>query len=127
MDRKEFFAFKTAAAAPQQTRQVKRRTTTGLTKYTGTWCKSEVKHLLSRALFGYSRTDMNNFLAKGLDTSISDLLNTSSTAPAPPLNNYGTGSTVDPNVPYGQTWVNAAPDPLFNGQRRLSFKAWWAG
>ena len=126
MERKEFLAFKSTqkAAAPANTMQVKRRTSTGLTKYSGTWGKSEVKHLLSRTLFGFKKADMDAFLSKGLDTALTDILNVSATPPSPPVNNY---AAADPGVALGATWINAAPDPLYNGPRRLSFKSWWLG
>jgi uncharacterized protein (DUF1800 family) len=128
MDRKEFLTLKsTKATAPSGVGALQRRTSTGLTKYAGSWTKGEVKHLLARCLFGYSLADVNSFLAKGLDTAVSDILNTSSTAPSPPLNNYGVSGNPDPNVTLGQTWVNAVPDPNFNGPRIQSFKSWWYG
>ncbi len=128
MDRREFLNFKPSrVAAPQSTKSVTRRTSTGLNKYSGSWTIQEVKHLLSRTLFGYTLADLNAFVSKGLDTSVSDLLNTSTTAPSPPLNNYGTVAKPDPNVALGNTWINAVPDPDFNGARRQSFKAWWYG
>jgi len=128
MNRKEFFSFKSAAvAAPDGVKDIKRRTSTGLNKYTGVWTKSEVKHLLGRTLFGYSKSDISNILSKGLDTSVSDLLNTSAVAPSPPLNNYGIAGKADPGVALGQTWINALPDGNFNGARVGSFKGWWFG
>lgn len=126
MDRRSFISLKTESvqAAPTGIKVANRRTSTGLTKYSGSWTKAEVKHLLGRTLFGYKVAELDSFLAKGLDTAVSDLLNTSTTPPAPPVNNY---SLSDPNVAMGQTWVNAIPDPNFSGQRIQSLKDWWMG
>lgn len=125
MDRRSFISLKPeTAASPAGIKVANRRTSTGLAKYSGSWTKAEVKHLLNRTLFGYKISEIESFLSKGLDTAVYDLLNTSKTAPAPPVNNY---SQSDPGVPFGQTWVNAIPDGNFNGQRNQSFKTWWAG
>ncbi|MBS3915142.1 MAG: DUF1800 domain-containing protein [Bacteroidetes bacterium] len=123
MDRREFISMKpTAAASPTGIKVANRRTSTGLAKYSGSWTQAEAKHLLSRTLFGFKTSELASFTSKGLDTAVADILNVSSTAPNPPLNNY---SSADPNVPLGSTWVNANQDPTYNPQRRTSFKTWW--
>jgi uncharacterized protein (DUF1800 family) len=54
------------------------------------------------------------------------LVTISTTPPPPPLNNYGNNAnTPDTEVPFGQTWVNAAANPNLESIRINSFKAWW--
>lgn len=126
MDRREFLSLgqKQMAAAPTGTKGVNRRTSTGIEKYSGSWTANEVKHLLARTLFGYKKSELDAFLAKGLDTAVADLLTVGNQNPSPPLNNY---SNADPNVPLGQTWVGANFDATWNGERVQSFKYWWMG
>lgn len=101
------------------------RTTTGINPYTGTWGKQEVVHLLKRTLFGAKRDDITYFMGKSMSQSVDELL-TPAASPLPPVNAY-TAQYNDPNVPYGQTWVNAAADPLAVFGRAVSLKSWWSG
>ncbi len=104
------------------------RTSTGLNKYTGTWTRNEVQHLLKRALFGSKKSDIDKFTGLGLTATIDALLNYSSPLPAPPLNDYNSSTVTDPDVPAGATWVNnPTNDGTINSLRRNSFKKWWAG
>lgn len=127
MDRKEFLSLKSTAAIPVHTKSVKRRTSSGLTKYAGSWGADQTKHLLSRTLFGYTKAELDSFSGKSLETAVADILNINNTAPDPPLNNYGTGANTDPNVPLGQTWINAQPSGTLDGLRRQSYLSWWTG
>jgi uncharacterized protein (DUF1800 family) len=102
------------------------RTSTGLTPYSGPWTIGEVRHLLRRAMFGATKADADYFVNAGLNNTITELLTLTGTPPVPPLNNY-TSQYSDPNVPAGQTWVNAPNDPNAAGLRTRSFKAWWTG
>lgn len=108
-------------AAPND---IKKRTSTGLSPYTGTWTKWEVKHLLSRTLFGYTNAQLNSFASKGMAASVDEILTVDTTAPAPPTNDYATGTT-DPTCAFGDVWVTAAASGNFNGARRSSLKNWW--
>jgi uncharacterized protein (DUF1800 family) len=55
-------------------------------------------------------------------------LNTSSTAPNPPVNNYNNANYTDPEVAAGSTWVGAGfTDGTANFLRILSLKSWWMG
>ena len=104
------------------------RTQSGLNPYTGAWTQAEVKHLLRRAMFGSPKADVDYFLNAGLTAAITELL-TPVTIPAPPLYTY-TSNYNDPNVPFGQTWVNTtnnANSVNANGRRRGSLKFWWVG
>ncbi|MFM2206997.1 MAG: hypothetical protein RL213_972 [Bacteroidota bacterium] len=102
------------------------RTFTGLAPYTGPWTLSEVKHLLRRTVFGANKSDCNYFLQQGMAASVAELLTPPSSVPSPPL--YVNSATYnDPNVPFGQTWVNAPYDATANAARRNSLRAWWTG
>ena len=61
-----------------------------------------------------------------MSQAVDMLLNVSTTAPTPPLNNYQ-AVVPDPTIPLGQTWVNAPYDSNTVGQRYYSFKSWWLG
>src|SRR5436853_3025238 len=102
------------------------RTFTGLIPYSGPWTLAEVKHLLRRAMFGSTKADADYFVNAGFNNTIAELLTPSGTPPVPPLNTY-TSQYNDPNVPFGQTWINAPADPNADGLRMRSFKAWWTG
>ena len=104
------------------------RTNTGLQKYTGSWTRNEVQHLLKRTHFGSTKKDIDQFTAAGLNATLDAILNYSSTLPAPPLNEYNSANITDPAVPAGATWVNnPTNDGTINGVRRTSFKKWWMG
>ncbi len=104
------------------------RTNTGLNKYTGTWTRNEVQHLLKRTLFGSTKADIDKFMALGLPGTLNELINYTSALPAPPLNDYNSSTVTDPAVAPGATWVNnPTNDGTINSLRRASFKKWWAG
>lgn len=102
------------------------RTSTDLTPYSGSWTLGEVKHLLRRTMFGAIKADVDYFVNAGLNNTITELLTAPGSPPTPPLNTYSSQYN-DPNVPAGQTWVNAPADPQANGVRTKSFKSWWTG
>lgn len=98
---------------------------TGLNTYTGAWTKTQAAHLLRRACFGFNKQLLDTVLGMSMNDAVDLLLNVDNNPPAPPLNNYGTTANPDPNVPLGQTWVNAAPDGNFTFQRTQSLRSWW--
>ncbi len=102
---------------------VQRRTNTTLDAYTGSFGRSEVLHLLRRTLFGFDFAQVKSFESKSLEQAIDTLLTAPTSAPTPPLNNYSL-RTNDPNVAFGDTWVNAPFDVNFENQRKYSLKAW---
>src|SRR5260221_11720589 len=87
----------------------------GLTPYTGQWTEAEVKHLLRRTMFGATKADVNYFVSVGINQAVTELL-TPGSAPSPPLYSY-TSNYADPNVAFGQTWVNAPYDSSANFYR----------
>ncbi len=102
------------------------KTSTGIDTYAGTFGEAEKLHLLRRTLFGVTKADMDFFASKTMEEAVDYLLNIPNTAPAPPLNNYGNNAnTPDSEIPFGQTWVNAAANPQLEFIRIDSFKAWW--
>ncbi len=103
-----------------------RGSTTGVAQYNGQWTQKEVAHLLRRTMFGAAYSDIEYFAAKTMSQTVDELL-TQGTAPSPPLNNYGVAPATDPNVPFGQTWVNAPLDTNFLTKRALSLMAWEVG
>ncbi|MFY0643768.1 MAG: DUF1800 domain-containing protein [Bacteroidia bacterium] len=104
----------------------KARTNSGVTPYSGSFGNAEILHLLKRCTFGASKDDLDFFSGKTMNQVVDAVLNIDYTPPTPPLNNYNTPTSIDPNVPAGQTWVNDY-NGTFNGQRQSSFKRWWVG
>lgn len=136
MDRRTFFnQGRTSIAidqngilpAPEYAFKTNRNLASGSAPYTGTWGRTQVIHLLRRTMFGAAENDIQHFLGKSISDAVDELLTSPSTQPSPPINNYNTPSSTDPNVAAGQTWVNAPDDPNFGGKRRYSLKAWWTG
>ena len=101
---------------------MERRTSTGISEYTGTWSKWEVKHLLSRALFGYTHADLTKYTGKTMAQTVTDLLNIDTNVPPLPTNDYSF-NTPDPACAEDAVWVNTANSKNF--QRRMSLRNWW--
>ncbi len=106
----------------------------GLNPYTGPWTKTQALHLLRRTLFGVKKEDIDFALSNGMNATVDSLLNSANDPiPSPPLNIYSDATTPDPQVAYGQTWVDASAIPP-NGfpaqylqSRKDSLKLWWTG
>lgn len=114
-------------AGPAQSFHALMRTSSGLNPYSGTFGTEELVHLLKRTLFGVKKSDLEAFKNQTL-SQVVDALLTAAPAPAPPVNTYNTSAAIDPDVPAGQTWVNAPMgDGTFNFPRYVSFKSWWTG
>lgn len=106
--------------------------------YTGPFGRPELLHLLRRTLFGVSPADMDHFQGMSL-TQVVDALLTFGTSVPPPIkaytapdgNNQPDPSLIDPDVPFGSTWVNTASDPQApidpRGARIQSLAAWQMG
>jgi len=97
----------------------------GLEPFTGPWTRAEAAHLLRRCMFGPTRADMDWAANQDLNTVLNTLLE-DRPLPEPPLNYE---EEDDPNVPLGETWVNA---PLVNFKnlrpsRHRSLEAWTMG
>lgn len=96
--------------------------TSGLEPYSGPWGYEQAAHLLRRTMFGPSYQQIRTAESEGLDATIGQLFS-SLPMPEPPLNHFFQD---DPQVPVGQTWVDA---PYYDGvnvrgYRRQSLRAW---
>ena len=95
---------------------------TGLEPYEGPWEFTQAAHLLRRATFAPTRATIMEAVELGLEGCVAKLFE-ELPLPDPPLN-YD--NEQDPNVPIGETWVDA---PNVNGigltgSRRRSLGAW---
>ncbi|MBL7681853.1 MAG: DUF1800 domain-containing protein [Flavipsychrobacter sp.] len=100
------------------------KTTSTLSPYTGPWTEAHAIHLLRRTTFGVKPAEVQTLMGMTMSQAVDTLLNISTTAPAPPVNNYQ-AVVPDPTVPLGQPWVTAPYDSNTVGQRYYSFKSWW--
>lgn len=107
-----------------------------LDTFSGQWNKKNARHLLNRTSFGINTSLVNHSLQLGLEATIDKLFEINP-LPSPPLkyelDGTGNGQVYDPDVNYGETWVNAPPIPdLANNQevnkavraRNKSLYAW---
>ena len=100
----------------------------GLEPYQGSWTKQTTTHLLNRVLFGAKQSEVQNFLKKGLNNAVAELLNPTAPLPTPPLNEYNSATVIDAAVAPGTTWINQpTADGTINSLRRASFKKWLTG
>ncbi len=103
----------------------------GLDPYVGPWDYDQAAHLIRRTMFGLKKADVELLLSMTMEQAVDKILDVDNTPPAPPINNYyfndGTDEEGydDPNVPFGDTWVNAAYDEEAEGLRIESFRGWW--
>ncbi|HUN15203.1 MAG TPA: DUF1800 domain-containing protein [Saprospiraceae bacterium] len=104
--------------------------TASLDPYTGPWTQNQVTHLLRRLTFGAKKEDVVQLLSKTMSQAVDQLL-VLDPINTPPVNIYSTTASPDPDVPFGQTFVNApvntALNPLYYQARTDVFKAWWTG
>jgi uncharacterized protein (DUF1800 family) len=132
MDRRDFLTGKKLSRALPAPDAGIRQIYSGLNTYTGPWSSTEVIHLLKRTMFGAKTADVAYFLGLSMSQAVDELLNVSSTPPAPPLKTYdNTGiPAADPDaaIPQGSTWVNTwSGDGTVNSRRTASWKSWWTG
>ncbi len=102
----------------------------GLDPYQGPWTQAQAAHLLRRTTFGVKYAQVQQLLALGnAQAAVDAILNVPTTPPDPPINNYNSPNSVppyaDPNVPSGQTWINAPYDVEAEGFRIESWRGWW--
>ncbi len=96
----------------------------GIANYTGTWGEAQVKHLLRRTLFGFTKADVDFFKTMSMSDAVDYIMNIPTTQPNPPVNGYNTSTDIDPDISAGQTWVNGPDNINYHGQRRNSLYAW---
>lgn len=106
-------------------RRTRTKATTGLETYAGEWGDTQASHLLKRTLFGYRKADLQHFSALTLDAAVDELIATSPN-PEIPLNNYNDSSAGvdDPDIPFGEPWIDAPYRNELEGARITSFKGW---
>ncbi|MEL6637926.1 MAG: DUF1800 family protein [Bacteroidota bacterium] len=75
----------------------------GLEPYNGPWELAQAGHLLRRTTYCAHYENLQLSVQQGLDATLAELL-ADRPAPEPPLNHFFAN---DPNVPVGETWVNA--------------------
>ncbi len=100
----------------------------GLTPYTGTWGYAQAAHLLRRTGFGLKKAEMDTFLTLNMNSAVNKVLNTPSTPPPPPINNYNNPMYTDPDVPLGTTWTTQVLNlnELDAEPYRIeSWRGWW--
>jgi len=108
-------------SAKTRTREV----TSGLEPYNGPWGEAQARHLLSRALFGVRKSELDHFKGLSLDESVDKII-AASAIPDPPVNDYEEveAGAVDPNVALGESWLKAPHGGDKEGYRVVSLKTW---
>lgn len=127
MDRKAFFSVLRNTPIPREDGTI--RVLSGLTPYSGNWDTPQIAHLLRRTGFGAKKTDIDLLRTMTPTQAVDYILTIPATQPAPPVNNYQSVIN-DPQVPFGQTWVNDSAlnfNALINNARLDSLRAWWVG
>ena len=85
-----------------------------LDAFSGTWSAKEARHLLKRTTFGVTQTLIEEAQSSGLSATIDKLFEVKP-MPETPLkyepDGTGRNEVNDPDVNYGETWVNAPPSP----------------
>lgn len=109
-----------------------------LQPYTGPFGRPELAHLLRRTLFGCRPSDLDHFNGMTVAQVVDELLTFTNDA-QPPLkayslpdnNNNPDPDLIDPDVPFGSTWVNTPRDPnegpTVTNARIQSWAGWWMG
>ncbi len=93
--------------------------------YSGNWTAKEARHLLKRTSFGISEIVVSEAVSLGLSGTIDKLFEEKPLPDAPlkyQLDGIGNGEINDPDVIYGETWVNAPayPDlPTTNARNKV--------
>ncbi|WP_421765671.1 DUF1800 domain-containing protein [Ekhidna sp.] len=97
----------------------------GLAEYTGSWDELTSSHLLKRCLFGVKKSEIDYFKTLSMSEAVDQVIS-SSPSPAPPVNDYAPAyaDIEDPDVLFGETWINAPHNNDIEGYRILSLKSW---
>ncbi len=92
-----------------------------LNAYTQPLSGAEAAHLLRRATFGPTQTEITNFTGLSASTAIQNLINNINYIPTPPVDLNDTKTTV------GQEYVNSAYDSVLarNFEFRYYYNHWW--
>ncbi len=108
MDRRSTIA--TLLGRKKTTQQKAATAVAGLEPYTGPWEQAQAAHLLRRTTYCANYENINEAVSNGLDATLSQIL-ADKPMPEPPLNHFFES---DPNVPVGQTWIDAPYSTVVN-------------
>lgn len=95
----------------------------GLEPYAGEWTRVQAAHLLRRALFGFTRTQLDQAVAAGASGAVDALLDLPVQPPEPPL----VVNPAETTLAIGTTWIDQPyiEDRTYDRLRNL--QAWWMG
>ena len=124
MKRRDFLSLKGSRRLAVQTAK-SMTVTAGLEPYSGPWEIPQVTHLLRRTMFGAKRADCDYFLTLTPAQAIQTLVNPSPIDFDPLINDYNNDDFTDPEVPFGESWLDAGYNVDAEGFRILSLKGWW--
>ena len=98
---------------------------TAFDTYEGPWTYSQAAHLLRRGMFGPTHAQIKTAVDNGLEATLMQLF-APQPLPSPPVN-YEFED--DPNVPIGETWIEAPYSTTVNltPYRARSLRAWTMG
>lgn len=100
----------------------------GLEPFSGELTDAHLVHFIKRTRFGATLEELRGLRGKSLDFIISQSL-ASFTPFTEPVNNYNDVSEnkIDPDVPLGETFVQAKFNRDFEGDRIVALKTWMIG
>lgn len=98
----------------------------GLAPYLGPWGPEQAAHLLRRATFGVSKSQIKALTALGsAQKAVAQILSLPADPPAPPVNNYNGPDYTDPDIPLGASFADANYILEAEGYRIESWRGWW--
>ncbi|HCX21369.1 MAG: hypothetical protein CMB80_16350 [Flammeovirgaceae bacterium] len=97
----------------------------GLEVYSGEWGDLQKAHFLKRILFGLIPEDLKALDGLSFEQSV-ELILSQGEVPSAPVNDYNdAGDGIeDPEIAYGETWINSAYGGDYEGPRTISLKNW---
>lgn len=116
---------KTSPFAPAEMFPARPPVAAGLEPYTGPWTMAQVTHLLRRTTFGAPYEAVRHLLGMTMNEAVNSVLQPFVNAPPVPVNDYNNDDYTDPDVPFGQSWVEADWKVEAEGLRIWSLKGWW--
>lgn len=96
----------------------------GLEEYNGAWNSVHIGFFLKRIFFGLKKSELTLFEGLSLSDAVDQIMDISEEFPAPPVNDYNAPGLTDPDIPYGDTWVDAAFSNDVALHRVVSLKSW---
>ncbi len=127
MERRTMLKTLISGSAPESyiSHATNQKNDSGLEAYTGDWTKFQAAHLLRRTTFGPTIAEIDKAVELGLQGTL-DRLFRSRPLPEPPINHINNN---DPNVPIGETWIEAPylANVNLRNYRIQSLHAWTVG